>query len=193
MGSASVKWHSQNFDGHFWSDHALQAQYPSSYAFLDFYQLHYYDWMEPWFGSPIQGRSPQQYGLNDRPVIVGELPIHPSYYGGTGVNLTVNEAFEAMRQAGYAGHYPWESAAQPSHNHVGLFSDMAEAAQQFSMSHRDIVAPLQRRIMFNTIPAHEWQHHESHGVVTSSEEQFDFNFLSDQVDQVFRLRRVNDG
>jgi hypothetical protein len=69
IGAAALKWNSNTMppaEGNWWSDAALQAAFPSSDAYLDFYQVHYYDWMyNPSWGyalrrtrlSPHSGRS----------------------------------------------------------------------------------------------------------------------------------------
>ena len=45
LGSAALKWNSDvsPAEANWWSDAALQAQYASTNAYLDFYQVHYYD------------------------------------------------------------------------------------------------------------------------------------------------------
>ena len=47
VGSASLKWNSDagSAAGNFWSDQALMNAYASSKAYLDLYNIHYYDWM----------------------------------------------------------------------------------------------------------------------------------------------------
>jgi hypothetical protein len=77
-GSACVKWNgtTPNCVGNFWSNESLQAHHPTHdpKAFFDFYQIHYYPWMDPYFGRPFD-HTVSEYGVpDDRPVIVGELP-----------------------------------------------------------------------------------------------------------------------
>eukprot|EP01123_Difflugia_compressa_P000562 TRINITY_DN10655_c0_g1_i1.p1 TRINITY_DN10655_c0_g1~~TRINITY_DN10655_c0_g1_i1.p1 ORF type:complete len:348 (+),score=58.93 TRINITY_DN10655_c0_g1_i1:112-1155(+) len=84
VGSASLKWNSDANPpavGNWWSDKAIQSAYPSSDAKLDFYQIHYYDWMHnnDWGYDPC--REPASYWKLDKPTIVGELPATGgSYY-----------------------------------------------------------------------------------------------------------------
>jgi hypothetical protein len=76
LGSSSLKWNSNSSAavGNWWSDAALQKQVASSSAKLDFYQIHYYDWMhnDQWGYDPC--REPASYWSLDKPTVVGELP-----------------------------------------------------------------------------------------------------------------------
>jgi len=77
LGSASLKWNSDANPpavGNWWSDQALQKAFPSKHAKLDFYQIHYYDWMhnDQWGYDPC--REPASYWKLDKPTLVGELP-----------------------------------------------------------------------------------------------------------------------
>jgi hypothetical protein len=76
LGSAAVKWNSDcpGCEGNFWSDQNLQAQHNSPMAFLDFYSPHFYGWVVRWFGNFALDKTPDNYGINDRPCMVGENP-----------------------------------------------------------------------------------------------------------------------
>jgi hypothetical protein len=52
---AGPKYNSDKYEGNVYSDKALSALQPG--AFVDFYNIHYYDWERPHFGSPFE-RSP---------------------------------------------------------------------------------------------------------------------------------------
>ena len=159
MGTASVKWNSDVFDGNYWSDAALQSVVNDPEAFLDFYQLHYYDWMHPWFGAPNHDRSVADYQLTDRPVVVGEMPIDPIHFGGDGVSMTLAESYEFMLAAGYQGHYPWSSNAVGGASH-GDFSGMNQAAEDFANNHADLMRPQAptggRVIRLTKITGYDW-------------------------------------
>ena len=85
MGSAAVKWNSTvpGCEGNFWSDQNLQAQYNSPEAFLDFYSPHFYGWIVRWFGNFALDKTPDDYGINDRPCMVGENPAKGVYKQNT--------------------------------------------------------------------------------------------------------------
>jgi hypothetical protein len=63
---------------------------------LDFYQIHYYDWMEPDFplADPVVN-----LGL-DKPCIVGEFPTKNT-------SRTISQYLDTISQSGYAGALAW--------------------------------------------------------------------------------------
>ena len=106
-GSASIKWNSDNFKGNWWSDEALQAAYSNRRAFLDFYQVHFYDWMLEHGYDPYT-YTPEELGL-DRPVMIGESPGKPCE------KYSLTDMLEQAREKGYFGHYFWSYAANDGH------------------------------------------------------------------------------
>jgi hypothetical protein len=81
IGSSAIKW------GKSWSK-----------LDLDFYQFHYYDWVHQWY--PFT-RTPDKYGLNDKPVIIGEFPL-------SGVkDLPMADFIGGIRYLNYAGFLGW--------------------------------------------------------------------------------------
>jgi hypothetical protein len=70
---------------------------------LDYYDMHYYGWVDEYF--PIGGKSLADYGLGDKPVVVGEFPLQ----GWTNPNgtLTANQIMNKVFDAGYAGAKGW--------------------------------------------------------------------------------------
>lgn len=65
---------------------------------IDFYQFHIYDWInESWPYS----RSPADYGVDDKPVVMGEFPMD----GLSGVSVA--DMLESWYQNGYAGALGW--------------------------------------------------------------------------------------
>jgi hypothetical protein len=67
---------------------------------LDFHQFHIYDWVHT-SGWPYN-RTPTQYGVNDKPVVMGEFP--PTGVGGANYRTVVDYWYEN----GYAGALPWQ-------------------------------------------------------------------------------------
>ena len=67
---------------------------------MDFYQIHYYDWMEPWYPFDVNFDS---LGL-DKPCIIGEFPTSSS-------NITVDTYLEKIWTNNYAGSFSWSYKA----------------------------------------------------------------------------------
>jgi len=116
LGSSSLKWNSDANPpalANWWSDKALQSAFPSQQAKLDFYQVHYYDWMhnDQWGYDPC--REPASYWKLDKPTMFGELPATGgSFYtpsvmmNGTLSNNFWGTAFWAYNDPG-SGDFDW--------------------------------------------------------------------------------------
>ena len=52
---------------------ALQAVYNSSDAYMDFYQIHFYDWMISGGWNPFDTSKPVSHWNLDKPCVVGEF------------------------------------------------------------------------------------------------------------------------
>ncbi|MDC0717703.1 cellulase family glycosylhydrolase [Nannocystis bainbridge] len=112
LGSASLKWY-RVWTPEFASSHGLPP------LGLDFYQTHYYPWMDgqQWNGDPELGTvqfSPtvQAYadlGL-DRPMVVGEFIVSDQ----------AAARLDVLRANGYAGAWPWSVTSVYSLDLVGL-------------------------------------------------------------------------
>lgn len=74
---------------------------------LDYYQTHYYSWMDPWqINDPDLGvtwMAPTKQAVSslglDKPIVVGESDDNAESCGGNCANLIFNN--------GYAGYWPW--------------------------------------------------------------------------------------
>ena len=132
-GSACIKWGSDLYEGHFWSDAALQAAYNSSDAYLDYYHVHYYGWQHPWFSSPFE-LSPADYQINDRPVVVGECPAQDM----SEIPVTITQALENAFSNGYQGTFPWTSNGVDAN---GSLTTLGPATTSFKNNHYDLVYP----------------------------------------------------
>ncbi len=144
IGSASIKWNSEKFGvGNYWSDANLQKQFVDTQAFLDFYQIHYYLWMEPYY--PVR-TSATNNGITDKPLVMGEMPAAATEVNNNNARLlpvgeTVASLFEFFLANGYSGHYPWTSnafAATDTH-FTGSLTDFGPAALAFQQAHAGIV------------------------------------------------------
>jgi hypothetical protein len=97
---AGPKYNSDKFAGNLYSDKSLGALQPG--AHVDFFNLHYYDWVRPYFGSPFE-RSPADYGIDDKPCIIGECPAR----GSAGQSIAEN--YRNAFAKGWQGIMPWTS------------------------------------------------------------------------------------
>jgi len=114
-GSASLKWDSAQDPpaaGNWWNDTQLYSAYPSATGHLDFFQIHYYDWMHNNEYGFDPCRENAGYWLLRKPTLVGELPANGgSFYtpiqfmNCTFANNFVGNAFWA-----YNANWPWTDA-----------------------------------------------------------------------------------
>ena len=76
---------------------------------LDFYQFHIYDWINRWW--PYD-QSPDEYGVGDKPVVMGEFPPH----GLSNGDIPYSTLLESWNGNGYAGALSWDfnSLVDPS-------------------------------------------------------------------------------
>ncbi|MEY4513395.1 MAG: hypothetical protein RLZZ450_5517 [Pseudomonadota bacterium] len=81
VGSAAVKW-----------------RFAWSKLDVDFHQFHIYDWVNQYFPY---SRSPSEYGVNDKPVVMGEFPSQ----GLMGVSY--DKLVESWYSNGYGGSLSW--------------------------------------------------------------------------------------
>jgi len=120
MGSACLKWNSAAVppaEANYWSDAGLNSAYPSATGKLDFYQIHYYDWMhsDDWGYDPC--RKDTTFWKLDKPTVVGELPsTGGNFYSPIQImNCSYNNGFIGTQFWSYNSDWPWTSA-QPALN-----------------------------------------------------------------------------
>jgi len=130
VGSAALKWNStaQNCIYNNWNDSALKSAANDTLAFLDFYQIHYYNWMYPDF-DPFDLTKPVSFWKLDKPVLVGETPgkdiRHPS-------KMMLDNAYKNK----LAGVMFWSIAANDG---VSTFSDFKVSLSDFRLEHIDSI------------------------------------------------------
>jgi hypothetical protein len=89
VGSAAVKWAKA------WSK-----------VGLDLYDFHWYGWVDQYFPHT---KTPTEYKVDDKPVVVGEFPLNPSSdttgqsFGG----ISYGKLIDDFMAAGYAGTQGW--------------------------------------------------------------------------------------
>ena len=69
---------------------------------VDFYNVHYYDWQNQWFGNPFD-RSPTYYNMNEKPCIIGEAPANGS------AGYSPQECYQKAFEQGWQGLMVWTS------------------------------------------------------------------------------------
>jgi len=69
---------------------------------VDFYNIHYYDWQNQWFGNPFD-LSPSNYNINSKPCIIGETPAK----GAAG--YTAQQCYQKAFEKGWQGLMAWTS------------------------------------------------------------------------------------
>jgi hypothetical protein len=128
MGTAA-KYISAKYQGRILSDQSLGSKQPG--AHVDFYNIHYYDWVKRWFGSPYEV-SPSEMGLGDKPCIIGETPAK----GSSGQSILQN--WQNAFAKGWQGIMPWTSNGVDSN---GSLADFKNASESFFAHHPNLVRP----------------------------------------------------
>lgn len=128
VGSASLKWNSSYeppSEGNLWSDAALQAVWPSPEAYLDFYQIHFYDWMKEKRANFDPFSRPADFWNLEKPTIIGETTPFSDYY-------TPAEMVNSAYLNAYAGHLFWSYAANGNFH---AWRNVEETLATFQQSH----------------------------------------------------------
>lgn len=129
VGSAALKWNSDTAlgaTGNIWKDSEL-APYASD-GTLDFYQIHFYHWMDgdgvSWSYSPLVN-SAAEAGL-DKPTVIGEFSANED---------NMNQFLTALRDNGYAGAWSWGYEQVDAH---GGWSDSKNGYTTFNNNNLNI-------------------------------------------------------
>ena len=131
VGSACLKWNSNKYssttptEGNYWSNTAIQSAYNKPLAYLDFYQIHYYDYMSnKYLLDPFNKSYPFSYWQLDKPTIIGECPAQSKIYSNK--TLLAN----ALKNK-FSGVLFWSYGAGDG---IGSFSDFKSDISNFSDS-----------------------------------------------------------
>ncbi len=144
MGSAAVKWNGTCPEciGNFYSDQNLQAQFNSTKAFLDFYSPHFYGLTVRYFGNFALDKTPDYYGINDRPCMVGENPAKGVFDQDTSRHnilvIPISEAYIKTYQQGWKGLLVWTSNGVDRN---GTLMDCTVGLTAFQKQYPDLVSP----------------------------------------------------
>jgi hypothetical protein len=117
-GSSSLKWNSIKVGpavGNWWNDTMLKRAHDSQRGVLDFYQVHYYDWMwnTDWGYDPAQTTKPaSSFWRLDKPTVVGELPSTGGdhYNPQTFMNNALQNGFIGAMFWAYNADWPLDTA-----------------------------------------------------------------------------------
>jgi hypothetical protein len=132
----NVKWQTDLWSGgalEAFSDARLKAQYNDASVYLDVYSPHFYDWVVQWYGSPFLTNTPADYGLADKPMIIGEVPAN-----GVG-GLPIVDCFMNAYANGVQGVMPWTSNGVDSCG--SLDTGLGTALTKFASSFPEMVNP----------------------------------------------------
>jgi hypothetical protein len=121
VGSASWKWCSTIELKDYWSDSELQAASGESGAYVDIVQVHYYNWMHPWFDCFDYDLS--YFYTGSKPVIIGECPAVGDEYH------TTQDMINAAYNNGYVGIVYWSYAGVDG---MGSWNDCKDEINNFS-------------------------------------------------------------
>ena len=137
IGSASLMYSSEKFTfttpciGNYWKDQALQSAYNSPLAYMDFYQIHYYDWMTGLVDfDPFDLSHPVSFWMLDKVTLIGETQGNSNTHGSQEM---LNNAYSGN----YAGVMFWSFSAGA--DSMGQFSDFSWANDGFADAHHAIV------------------------------------------------------
>jgi hypothetical protein len=109
------------------SDAQLNARQAGAY--VDFWNVHYYDWQNPWFSNPAS-KTPSFYGLTGKPAIIGECSakINASYDYATFITKVYDN--------GWQGIMPWTSNGVDNN---GSTADHGSGSSAFAQAHPSLV------------------------------------------------------
>lgn len=119
-----------------WVGDTAMKQYGGDDAYMDFYSVHFYDWMLPHWGNPFE-MSPAEYGLDiAKPNVMGEC----SAKGSEAEGMDLCEATQSLYDNGWDGVYPWTSTGTDGN---GGFAEVSAYAKQMAGQIRDLIFPLE--------------------------------------------------
>ncbi|HVK06370.1 MAG TPA: carboxypeptidase regulatory-like domain-containing protein [Armatimonadaceae bacterium] len=104
---------------------------------LDFYQFHYYPWMDTWVAGQAPGSGLPEYaslGL-DKPCIVGEFPTNTGSYGLNDTAVHSGRWYlDQIKARGYAGALGWSTFVSDSASNWPSFQPLFTAWGQENAS-----------------------------------------------------------
>lgn len=133
-GSASLKWssHAPEAEASYWDDASLQQAYSGTDVFMDFYNVHFYDWMhnDQWGYDPMRANT--AHWELDRPTVVGEIPSKSKYY-------SVEQMLTSSTSNGFKGAMFW-AYNDPSFDVTPALAPLKAYAKNHSATYDAILA-----------------------------------------------------
>lgn len=121
---------SQFWESDLFGDTALSSFQPDAY--LDFYNLHHYDWMSEYWSTPYES-TPSDYYIDSKPCVLGEFPAK----GSDG--YTILECYQNLYSNGWKGIMPWTSNGVDTN---GSLNDMQSGAEWIFNNFPQYVYPI---------------------------------------------------
>ncbi len=113
----------------------LMKSYGDETACMDFYSVHFYDWMIQWHKNPFL-LTPEEYGLDtSKPNVMGEC----SAKGSTDDNIDLVQAAQNLYDNGWDGVYPWTSNGSDNN---GGFNEVTAYSKNMLAQIEELIFPL---------------------------------------------------
>lgn len=109
--------------------------YAGEDSYMDFYSVHFYDWMIEWHKDPFQ-LTPAEYGLiTSKPNVMGECSAKGSVQDG----IDLMNATQMLYEKGWDGVYPWTSNGKDEN---GGFDEVTASSKHMLNQIEDLIFPL---------------------------------------------------
>ncbi len=116
------------------SDQLLEY-YAGADSYMDFYSVHFYDWMIEWHKNPFM-LSPKDYGLDTKkPNVLGECSAKGSEKDG----IDLVQGAQQLYENGWDGVYPWTSTGTDNN---GGFAEVTAYSKNMLAQIKDLIFPL---------------------------------------------------
>lgn len=129
------------YAGNNYSNASLQAQYNSSYAYLDFWSPHWYQWQSS--GGPFDTSIGYWLDNGDKPALIGETPGYDVNSGTSNNccnwNITMANYYKQSYWNGYAGVCAWKNPHE--NDGYGNFNSIRNGTNDFYANYPNLVYP----------------------------------------------------
>lgn len=133
-GIGYIQNHSDERGTNVMSDQLLEY-YAGEDSYMDFYSVHFYDWMIEWHGVPF-GMTPEEYGLvTSKPNVLGEV----SAKGSEAEGIDLVQAAQLVYDNGWDGIYPWTSTGTDTN---GGFEEVTAYSKNMLAQIEELIFPL---------------------------------------------------
>ena len=114
---------------------SLLEHYAGKDSYMDFYSVHFYDWMIQWHKDPFL-LTPEEYGLlTSKPNVLGECSAKGSEQDG----IDLVQAAQNLYDNGWDGVYPWTSTGTDEN---GGFAEVTAYSRNMLGQIEDLIFPL---------------------------------------------------